>query len=139
MATPRGDFYRRFGDQVAQLRRGQRLTQARLAAATSISRSSIANIEKGRQLVGVHLLVKLARTLGVPVGDLIPLDVETPSSVHAEQKLAELPENQRAWVMKVIDVSLGEGSDHATTVRAGSKKGGGVAQESTRRRTPGAR
>ena len=126
MAAPKGDFYRLLGKRIATLRRARRLTQDRLAAATGISRSSIANIEKGGQLVGVHLLVKFARTLGVPVGDFTSLDSELPASTHTEEKLAALPEDQRTWVMKVLELSSREEND-ATTVRAGSKKGGGVA------------
>lgn len=136
MAPTEENFYRFLGERIAQFRRGQRLTQERLAATAGISRSSLANIEKGRQLVGVHLLVKFAQTLGLPVGDLIPLEIKAFSTADIEQKLAELQENERAWVMKVIDVSLTEGTNDETTVRAGPKKGGGIAQQGLRSGTP---
>src|SRR5579862_2465944 len=72
VAKPKGLFYEQLGRALATARRGQRLTQDRLAAAVSLSRTSITNIEKGRQLVPVHVLVKLAQTLNVAISDLVP-------------------------------------------------------------------
>lgn len=47
-------------------------TQRELARATGITRSSIANLETGRQRPPVHIALLIAWVLGVPVTDLLP-------------------------------------------------------------------
>ena len=56
--------------QRARMRRGR--TQRELARAVGMARSSIANLETGRQRPPVHVVLLIARVLGVPVTDLLP-------------------------------------------------------------------
>jgi DNA-binding XRE family transcriptional regulator len=83
-------FYQDFGELLKAARRPQvhrpLITQGQLAAALGISRSSIANIEKGRQPVQLHLVVRMAEILGVEVGSLIPQHL--PPLASKEQSLA---------------------------------------------------
>jgi transcriptional regulator with XRE-family HTH domain len=70
-------FYQEFGKLLRRARAPQqnqrpRITQEQLAESLGLSRSSIANIEKGRQPVQLHLVVKMAAILGVEIVDLIP-------------------------------------------------------------------
>lgn len=65
------EFYASVGRQIAQARTG-RLTQEALAKRASLTRTSIINIEKGRQQILLHTLLDIARALDVPVTDLIP-------------------------------------------------------------------
>ena len=67
-------FYERFGQRLAEMRRGvkPRLTQAVLAKRVGVSRSTIANIEKGRQRCPLHLLPELAHSLGCDPAALLP-------------------------------------------------------------------
>ena len=62
---------RRVGERVRSLRTGRGLTQRELADRVCISRPSIANVEAGRQNVGLRQLCALAGALGVGVGDLV--------------------------------------------------------------------
>jgi transcriptional regulator with XRE-family HTH domain len=75
MRRPRFDanrkFYAAVGGRVAKARTG-RMTQEALAGKTSLTRTSIINIEKGRQQILVHTLVDIAQALQVPLTDLIP-------------------------------------------------------------------
>lgn len=59
------------GVQVRDLRRTAGLTQADVAKAVGCTRSSIANIEGGRQAVSAAKLVGIARALGVSPGELL--------------------------------------------------------------------
>ncbi|MBV8092995.1 MAG: helix-turn-helix transcriptional regulator [Acetobacteraceae bacterium] len=59
------------GQRIAKLRTG-RLTQEALANKTGLTRTSIINIEKGRQQILLHTLMDISRALQVPVGELIP-------------------------------------------------------------------
>ena len=57
---------------IAKARAG-RLTQQALANKAMLTRTSIINIEKGRQQILLHTLVDITRALGVSVTDLLPL------------------------------------------------------------------
>ena len=65
---------RRIGARVRALRAGNGLTQLQLAGRSGISRPSIANVEAGRQNVGLRQLCRLAKALGVRVEDLLVAD-----------------------------------------------------------------
>jgi transcriptional regulator with XRE-family HTH domain len=65
---------RRVGERVRALRTGRGLTQLRLAGRAGLSRPSLANIEAGRQNLGVRQLCALAEALGVPVEELLAED-----------------------------------------------------------------
>lgn len=95
-------FYRVVGERIAQARRRQELTQKGLASAVGLSRASVANVEKGRQAIALHVLVKFSQVLGVPAADLIPSDPEVSSSAQIEQSLSELSSGARAWAETVL-------------------------------------
>lgn len=52
------------GEMIRTLRKGRGMTQADLAAASGVERTSITNIETGKQRLGVDLLVNVANALG---------------------------------------------------------------------------
>ena len=65
------EFYAAVGRRIAKARAGA-VTQEALAKKTSLTRTSIINIEKGRQQILLHTLVGIAQVLHVPLTDLIP-------------------------------------------------------------------
>lgn len=65
-------FYTEVGKRVTVHRTACGLTQAELAPKASLARSSIANLEAGRQAVPIHKLDEVARALGVPLTSLLP-------------------------------------------------------------------
>jgi transcriptional regulator with XRE-family HTH domain len=64
-------FYAAVGGRIAKARTG-RMTQEALAGKTSLTRTSIINIEKGRQQILVHTLLDIAQALQVPITELVP-------------------------------------------------------------------
>jgi len=65
-------LYQEFGMSVANQRRRQHLSQAQLAAKVGLSRTSITNIERGRQPIQLHQLYLFASILQVDVTKLLP-------------------------------------------------------------------
>jgi len=65
-------FYSEFGRRVCNARVKAGLTQAELADHLGLTRSSIANLESGRQRIQVHLLPTLSRVLSTPFESLLP-------------------------------------------------------------------
>lgn len=88
------DFYAAIGRRIAELRHG-RITQEALAKKLFLTRTSIINIEKGRQQILVHTLVDIARALQVSPGDLIPAD-DIPAL------LRDAPQKGRDWILSSV-------------------------------------
>lgn len=65
-------LYLEVGVRVRRRREALRITQDALAITVGLSRSSIANIERGQQHAPVHVLLWLAEALRVDVGTLLP-------------------------------------------------------------------
>jgi transcriptional regulator with XRE-family HTH domain len=74
------DFYRDIGRAIQRIREERGLTQEALASLISLTRTSVTNIEKGRQRFLVHTLVDFARALGVPASELIPVPALSPEA-----------------------------------------------------------
>jgi transcriptional regulator with XRE-family HTH domain len=64
--------YRMFGHRLRELREERSITQDELAKRVQLSRASITNIEKGRQRVLLHQLVKFADALDAKPSELMP-------------------------------------------------------------------
>lgn len=85
---------RAFGVLLRERRDAQRMSQEQLAQSAGLSRTSVVNIEKGRQGVSLESLYKLAAALGCQPGDLLPsapsMDLPTISigDQSAEARLA---------------------------------------------------
>jgi transcriptional regulator with XRE-family HTH domain len=65
-------FYSAFGRMLSEARRKRHISQEVLADELGLSRTSITNIEKGRQPVQLYSLYVIARLLGIDVKDLLP-------------------------------------------------------------------
>lgn len=65
-------LYRVFGSRLRALREEKSVTQEELARRVDLSRTSITNIEKGRQRIMLHQVLELAEALDADLGALIP-------------------------------------------------------------------
>ncbi|MGO9409307.1 MAG: helix-turn-helix domain-containing protein [Spirochaetia bacterium] len=124
--------YRAFGRRLRDARRKAGMTQARLAKAVEISRTSITNIEAGRQPVYLHLFMRLAEVLGLAGADLLPTSTETEPSGEMTELLSGLPSDTRDWINRVIS-SPEEGGPNAAEILA--RKTESLGPSGGRRRT----
>lgn len=67
-------FYQILGESIKKHRNLQKLTQEQLAFEINLTRTSVVNIEQGRQHPPLHLLVEIARTLHVTLEILVPTE-----------------------------------------------------------------
>ncbi|MBI4432348.1 MAG: helix-turn-helix transcriptional regulator [Candidatus Omnitrophica bacterium] len=94
-------FYASIGQRIQAFRKKKGLTQKQLADATKLSRTSITNIEKGRQKILVHTLFELASALAIEVPTLFP-EKENPKGLSmTSEKIKKLPKEEKNWVMKI--------------------------------------
>lgn len=76
-------LYLELGRRIRQRREARELKQEDLAARAAISRSSIANIERGQQQAPVHVLFAIAGVLDLELVDLLPTRSEVDARVAA--------------------------------------------------------
>ena len=89
------------------------MTQEAFAKAVGLSRTSITNIESGRQPVSLHTLYSMADILGIEVSDLVPpspkntvalaLTGQPESKLTPEEKeqLEMLSAKESSWLHKI--------------------------------------
>lgn len=76
MITP-NDFYLRLGDSIRRRREELRLTQAELGESLGLSRTSVTNIERGRQRLLIDQFQRVCKALDVPA-DILLAALEAP-------------------------------------------------------------
>lgn len=95
------DFYKELGRKIAEARKKSKITQERVGKAVGLSRTSITNIEKGRQPVLIHLLLKIAGVLNVDHATLLP-PVQQSASKDSLKALKGYNKNVQKWVTDII-------------------------------------
>ena len=83
-------LYLALGRRIRCLREEHNLTQDELAAAAAVSRSSIANIERGQQQAPVHVLLNIALRLDLEIAGLLPTREEILARVEAGGSVPKL-------------------------------------------------
>ncbi|NAS22160.1 helix-turn-helix domain-containing protein [Herbidospora sp. NEAU-GS84] len=80
------DFYRLVGLRIRGARLNAGLSQAELAEHLGLTRSSVANLETGRQRIALHLCVLIAKALSTEVIALLPQE----SSMNGNEEISDL-------------------------------------------------
>lgn len=103
-------LYVQLGRLLRQRRRERGLTQEQVGKSLDLTRTSITNIEQGRQGMSVATLVAIARVLEAEPQQLLAdavrgaeLASQLPASVPPEVAEAPMPEQLREWVMAIRD------------------------------------
>jgi DNA-binding XRE family transcriptional regulator len=98
--------YAEFGRTVRQARVRLGISQNSLAERVGLSRTSITNIEKGKQRLMLHTAVEMASVLSVPISELVPLAMErAPGEVERALSRTVEDEVAKSWVLKAIVAS----------------------------------
>jgi transcriptional regulator with XRE-family HTH domain len=95
------DLYTYMGEKIRSARIAIGISQDVLAQRIGLTRSSIANLEAGRQRIALHLFVAICQALDKDVCELLPGKPEPyhlPISTDIEEKLASSPESMQKFV-----------------------------------------
>ncbi|MBW2662415.1 MAG: helix-turn-helix domain-containing protein [Deltaproteobacteria bacterium] len=102
-------IYKIFGLKLRDARKKSGLTQVDLADRVGLSRTSITNIEKGRQGIPLHMLLQLASAVGVqPVG-LLPETKNSPEQDLIDRNILKksiMEEEGVGWAERVISSGM---------------------------------
>jgi len=94
-------FYQELGRRIKDARKKGHLTQEALATKILLTRTTVTNIEKGRQQLLVHTLVDIADALNVTPTSLLP---EPPTPSLSKLLTVESPQVQE-WIQRAIDMA----------------------------------
>jgi|SRR5579864_1646693 len=140
MASPKGPFYREFGKKLSEARQAAKITQAALAQSVGLSRTSIVNIEKGRQPVPIDLAIRMATSLGTGIVDLLPESNPISSMEDIASELKRISPDARPWVERVISGSVfRKDSENDTEIFTGTTKSPRASQSGKHKRSSGQR
>jgi transcriptional regulator with XRE-family HTH domain len=99
------DLYREFGRLFREARRAAALSQAAVAARVRLNRTSIANIESGRQHFAFHMFFRLSEAVGVAPTSLLPEWRVTPVVPESKLRRFDLADDESEWVNRVIQTA----------------------------------
>ena len=98
-------IYKELGNRLRRARKSAALTQQALADRIGLSRTSVTNIESGRQHVSLHMLFALANAVGVSPSDLLPEKESVAPPGILDQTISRkvsLEEDGWQWLGRVI-------------------------------------
>ena len=99
-------LYSEFGERVRKHRQRLGLSQEGLGKRVRLSRTSITNIEGGRQKILLHQLFALADALEVTPQALLPEAGSVVTRAAINEKLPKgLSNEEKEWVQRVVTVS----------------------------------
>lgn len=109
-------LYKEFGKLVRDHRRRLGLTQDRLAGKVGLSRTSITNIERGRQKILLHQLFQLAESLQISPEALLPNVAASEVSPEIDEKLGKhFRGAEKEWARRIVLSSSKGGTPHAAS------------------------
>lgn len=98
-------FYSFVGSKVRSARIAAGVSQATIAARVGLTRSSVANLEAGRQHISLYHFVLISRALGAEFNDFLPSD-SAPREINIfeglRDELANSPDTAKEFVRGAI-------------------------------------
>lgn len=120
METP-DDFYQAVGALIRQARERQGLTQTELAEAVGLGRTSLTNIELGRQRFLLHKLWEIARVLKIDITLLLPRLSSSAPEVLSPEEIKAPPDLSQDKLEELIGRVLGRPTGDSPRITAPSK------------------
>ncbi|HEX2859227.1 MAG TPA: helix-turn-helix transcriptional regulator [Alphaproteobacteria bacterium] len=102
-------IYRGFGNLIQELRKKIGYSQTQLGERIGLSRTSVTNIEGGRQHVALHQIYQLAEALEVTPDSLLPAKA---NFLPENEELKRLADPQVAsWLSKIVETKEPQPND----------------------------
>lgn len=97
MNTTHEKIYMEIGQKIKKARQAMNMSQEELSSHIGLTRTSITNIEKGRQQILVHTLLLFCEVLHIHPNDLLPSQEES-----YERALKELAPEHRSLIENTL-------------------------------------
>lgn len=90
IALSEDKFYEEIGERIREKRIEAGIKQEVFSQLLNLTRSSVVNIEKGRQRPSIYLLITIAQIIGVDYIDLVPMELNIQRLPKAVEKPVEI-------------------------------------------------
>jgi transcriptional regulator with XRE-family HTH domain len=118
------EFYVGLGRKIQHARRHLGITQEQLAARLSLNRTSITNIESGKQRILVHTLIEIASIFGLSPAELFPSEKNPTKRLSVSELLRKgSTQNQRQFLRSVLEHTGGTENKHESSAKVHRKTG----------------
>jgi transcriptional regulator with XRE-family HTH domain len=109
MAIQQEQLYQLVGKRINEARKKiPGMTQEQLGRLVSLTRTSITNIEHGKQKLLLHTLCDIADALGVEPAQLLPIQASSPVHAEIEHELpTDLSAAERAFILSGVHRARG--------------------------------
>lgn len=88
-------LYKLIGERVSEFRKANKTSQDELSKKANVGRTTISNIESGKQQVSIHTLLQIAEALNLEIHSLIPLYSEVKNEMVPQyDKVSEILDQQ---------------------------------------------
>ena len=111
------DYFRRFGERLATMRKARGLTQTDLGQQIGVNQTAIGSYEIGRRRIPLSQVAPLAAALGVSIPELVGDDSSghgkrgpTPKLQRQIEQVAGLPRSKQKFVSEMLDTVLQAGA-----------------------------
>lgn len=95
-------LYKEIGRRIKEFREERGITQQEISDNIHLSRTSITNIEAGRQKIQIHILYQIATLLKVEPNQLLPNINFFVEEIELPEKYKELDYEGQEFVKKII-------------------------------------
>ena len=106
-------FYRQIGNAIRLARDKKQFTQEYVARRVGLSRTSLTNIERGRQKLLLHTFVEIVVALETTPSALLPSNLQSPAPLEAKLTTG-LSHKDREFVERVLTTE--ESNEQSPTV-----------------------
>lgn len=96
------EIYKTLGENIQKARNKANISQEELAKSVKLVRTSITNIEKGKQKIQIHTLYQIAFALSVSIDDLLPELNTIAPDVHQLLNQQSLEQDTKEAVLRVL-------------------------------------
>lgn len=114
-AAQQAEFYRQLGANIRQCRERRQFSQEALARMVGLTRTSLTNIESGRQHPPLHTLYEIVEQLNADYGEVIPRRPRAPMVADLQERAKQQVrgEDELAFIKAAIESQ--EGKSHGYT------------------------
>lgn len=97
-------FYQEVGRRIRKERKDRHITQEDLGKAVGLTRTSVTNIERGRQKLLLHTLADCSAALGVAIARLLP-EASVEPRPNLDRVLKDLPVSERDFILAAVNAA----------------------------------
>lgn len=117
-------FYQQLGENIRMCRKKARLSQDMLAKLIGLTRTSLTNIENGRQHPPLHTLCDLGEKLKVDIAELLPRKLSAASEIDIAAMVGSQLQGAEELAFVTSAIGIKTGGSHGDTETQNTGDGG---------------